>query len=173
MYRVDVTVSATASACRDEQERGGGRQGTLVVGAPDLYWLDMLSSTAIRPAVEPAVVPRRCTLDGFADEAARLDGIALKQLEPITRLTIRTRNSTYQITVLQPSTASVLVQGGRFFPDPTAACLNGSGFGGSCLKLAWVGVGMRMEFHSPNGRIITSRVQSISVDSAESAPGPF
>ena len=58
----------------------------------------------------------------------------------------------------------VLVQGGAFFPERTRACLSGSSFGGSCLKLGWVGVGLRLEFHFDDQWIITSHVRSIMVD---------
>ena len=41
------------------------------------------------------------------------------------------------------------------------------------LKMAWVGIGMRMEFHFDHEWIITSRVQSITVQPQSSLPGPF
>ena len=43
---------------------------------------------------------------------------------------------------------------------------SGSSFGGSCLKLGWVGVGLRMEFHAEDQWIITSHVRSIAVEHA-------
>ena len=58
----------------------------------------------------------------------------------------------------------VLVQGSPFFAVRTRACLNGSSFGGSCLKLGWVGVGLRMELHAEDQWIITSHVRSIAVE---------
>lgn len=119
------------------------------------------------------LVPRWCTLDGFMDEVSRANGIGLADVDPITTLLVRTENSVYQITVVQPHHRQVLVQGGSFFPEPTRACLSGSSFGGSCLKLAWVGIGLRMEFRYDGGWIITSRVRSIAVETASSIPGPF
>ena len=126
-----------------------------------------------RASTDAVAVPRRCTLDGFAEEVSRADGIGLADLDPITTLLVRTENSLYQITVLQPRQTNVLVQGGEFFPETTPARLNGSSFGGSCLKMAWVGVGLRMEFHYDGGWIITSRVRSISVQRDAPLPGPF
>ena len=119
------------------------------------------------------VVPRRCTLDGFMDEVSRADGIHLADVEPLATLFVRTENSVYQITVVQPQHRHVLVQGGRFFPQPTRASLSGSTFGGSCLKLAWVGIGFRMEFHYAGEWIVTSRVRSIQVGREAQLPGPF
>ena len=66
--------------------------------------------------------------------------------------------------------AEVVVQGGAFFPERTRACLNGSSFGGSCLKLGWVGIGLHMEFHAEDQWVITSHVRTIAVE--PSAQGP-
>ena len=112
----------------------------------------------------PDVVPRRCTLDGFVDEVSRADGIGLIDVDAFTTLVVRTENSVYQVTILKPHARKVLVQGGAFFPVRTKACLNGSSFGGSCLKLGWVGLGLRMEFHTEDQWIITSHVRSIAVE---------
>ena len=72
-----------------------------------------------RASTDAVVVPRRCTLDGFAEEVSRADGIGLADLDPITTLLVRTENSLYQITVVQPRQTNVLVQGGEFFPETT------------------------------------------------------
>ena len=119
------------------------------------------------------LVPRRCTLDGFSAEVACADGVYLRDLDPITILRVRTENTLYEITVLRPPRSVVLVRGGRFFPETTEASFGGSSFGGSCLKLAWFGVGLHMEFHYAGGWIVTSRVRSIDVLDASSLPGPF
>ena len=126
-----------------------------------------------RASTDAVAVPRRCTLDGFAEEVSRADGIGLADLDPITTLLVRTENSLYQITVVQPRQTDVLVQGGEFFPETTPARLSESSFGGSCLKMAWVGIGLRMEFHYDGGWIITSCVRSISIQRDAPLPGPF
>ena len=126
-----------------------------------------------QPAPSEVVVPRRCTLDGFAEEVSQMPGIDLTALDPITRLLVRTENSLYRITVREPHRRAVLVQGGSFFAETTSACLSGSSFGGSCLKMGWVGIGLHMEFHYDGNWIITSRVQSIAVEKDSSLPGPF
>ena len=60
----------------------------------------------------------------------------------------------------------VVVQGGAFFPARPRAGLSGSSFGGSCLKLGWIGVGLRLEFHAANQWIITSHVGAIAVEAS-------
>ena len=119
------------------------------------------------------LVPRRCTLDGFSAEVAGAEGVYLRDLDPITTLRIKTENTLYEVTVPRPPRAAVHVRGGRFFPETTEASFGGCSFGGSCLKLAWFGVGLHMEFHFAGGRIVTSRVRSIEVLDTSSLPGPF
>ncbi len=128
------------------------------------------STSTTAPVADGVVVPRRCTLDGFATEVSQTDGIGLADLDPITTLLVRTQNSLYQIVVVQPRRKAVLVQGGPFFPQATRAVLSGSNFGGSMLKVAWVGIGLRMEFHAEDQWVITSHVRTITV--APSAQGP-
>ena len=127
----------------------------------------------VRSEESGVLVPRRCTLDGFTAEVARADGVYLRDLDPVTTLRVQTENTLYEITVPCPPRSVVLVRGGRFFPHTTEASFGGSSFGGSCLKLAWFGVGLHMEFHFTGGWIITSRVRSIEVCDATSLPGPF
>ena len=134
---------------------------------------DTTTSERVRLSESGVFVPRRCTLAGFSDEVAHRDGVYLRDLDPITNLRVQTENTLYEITVPRPPRSVVLVRGGRFFPKTTEASFGGSSFGGSCLKLAWFGVGLHMEFHFAGGWIFTSRVRSIEVLDASSFPGPF
>ena len=117
------------------------------------------------------VVPRVCTLDGFAREIDRQGGVDLGDLESLTCLRIQTRNTEYKITVLAPADSRILLQGGRFAPTPIEAELAGSSFGGHFLKVKWIGVNMRMELQFGGRVIVTSPVRSVEIDS--SLPGPF
>ena len=114
----------------------------------------------------PDVVLRHRTLDGFVEAVSQADGIGLIDVDAFTTLVVRTRNSIYRITILQPYLREVLVQGGQFFPERTRACLSGSTFGGSCLKMGWVGLGLHMEFHAGGQWIITSHVRGIAVEAS-------
>ncbi len=108
------------------------------------------------------VVAHTATLDGFVATVTAGDGISLHELEPLTTVVVATCNSRYQITV--SAGAGIFVQGGRFFPETTAARLEGSSAGGSFLKLAWIGIGLRMEISCGERRIITSPVRAITRD---------
>jgi hypothetical protein len=125
--------------------------------------LDDTASSAVRDA-PPRVIPRHRTLDGFVEAVSRAEGVGLTDVDALTTLLVRTDNSVYQITILQPHRREVVVQGGAFFPERTRACLSGSTFGGSCLKMGWVGIGLHLEFHVEDQWIITSHVRSIAVE---------
>jgi hypothetical protein len=79
---------------------------------------------------------------------------------PISR---RTRNSIYEIVVLVPDIASVIVRGGAFFPEFTPARVAGSSLGGGFLKLHGVYAGFQMELVTDDLPIITTRVRTVSV----------
>lgn len=108
------------------------------------------------------LVARTATLDGFVDSVNTADGVCVRDLEPLTTLLVRTCNSRYRITV--SSNAAIFVQGGHFFPEPTTARLEGSSAGGSFLKVAWIGIGLRMEISAGGQRIVTSPVRTITRD---------
>jgi hypothetical protein len=112
------------------------------------------------------LVPRRTTLDGFAEEVAGTEGLNVGQAEPLVPILVTTKNSCYRIIPLRRGHADVLVQGGRFFPEPTQARLVGATFGGSCLEMHWIRVGMRMEIDpgTDGGPIITTRVIDVATE---------
>jgi hypothetical protein len=88
--------------------------------------------------------------------------VQLETLAGLERLAVRTRNSTYEITVLSPRTGEVLVQGGRFFPTTTRAQLAGASAGGSFLKVRTICPGFLMELLHDGRTIVTTRVQSVA-----------
>ena len=122
---------------------------------------------------DQTTVPRQCTLDGFTAEVATADGLGLGDIDALTTVIVKTLNSLYRIVVLDPPRPRILIQGGRFFPEPTEAHLAGASFGGSLLKLAWLGCGLRMEICADGQRIVTSPVRSIEVSRKPTLPGPF
>ncbi len=66
------------------------------------------------------------------------DGVQVDELPPLEAVEVQTRNTRYQIVVVDGRNGEVLVTGGRFFPVATRARVNGCTLGGSCLK--WRGV---------------------------------
>ena len=91
------------------------------------------------------------------------NGIGLTDVDAITTLS---DNSLHQITILKPYAREMMVQGGAFLPARTRACLSGSIFGGSYMKLGWFGLGLHMEFLAGDQWVIRSHVRSIRIESA-------
>ena len=91
------------------------------------------------------------------------NGLQIESLEDLDSIAVRTRNTVYEITVLSRFTGEVLVRGGRFFPERTAARLAGSSLGGSFLKMGGVYPGFSIEFQEGTRRIVTSPVQSVAL----------
>jgi hypothetical protein len=90
-------------------------------------------------------------------------GVQLESMQDMETLSVRTENSTYEVTVISGRTGEILIRGGRFFPELTAARLAGSSLGGSFLKLRGIYIGFSLEIHFENRLIITSRVRKIAV----------
>ena len=112
--------------------------------------------SGLPPSLPAATLDRWTALDWS-------QGVLLPRLAPHDRLIVRTRNSTYELVVTVPHTASVLVRGGTFFPTFTPAQLAGSSMGGGFLKLHGVYAGFQMELITEGLPIITTRVRSVSV----------
>jgi len=113
-------------------------------------------------AATAVTMPRVALLDGFVDAASVCAGISVLDLPPLTVLRVDTRNSVYRIVISERT--AVFVQGGQFFPETSAAHLAGATFGGSLLKIGWIGVGMQMEICGDDGPIVTSPVRRIAVE---------
>lgn len=111
-------------------------------------------------------VSGRTTLDGFAEDVAGAEGLNVRAAEPLVPILVTTKNSCYRIVPLRRGRADVLVQGGRFFPEPTEARLVGATFGGSLLEMHWIRVGMQLEIDpgTGGGAIVTTRVIDVSIE---------
>src|SRR5260370_33764935 len=89
-------------------------------------------------------------------------GVSLEGLPPDTVLQIRTQHHFY--TVLLLGEGSVLISGHpQYCPQPVQVTIAGSTWGGSMLKMRFIGRSMHLEFHHPaySTPIITSPIQEI------------
>jgi hypothetical protein len=87
-------------------------------------------------------------------------GVFLRDLPPGSVLSIQTKSRVYQMVILENGAA--LISGHpEFCPEPTEVRIQGSTWGGSMLKMKFLGRGMRLEFDHPLGRILTSRILEI------------
>lgn len=135
---------------------------------PMLDWSETTRAESARYAL-----PRHCTLEGFAQETSRRGGVEISELRPLTKIQVQTHNTSYQITLLTPRESRALVQGGRFFVEPTEAYVCGASYGGTLLKMSWILFGMRLELLANGRRIVTSPVVSAETVDDASLPGPF
>jgi hypothetical protein len=89
-------------------------------------------------------------------------GVYLGDLPPSTVLQIQTLNHCYTAVLLGGSEA-LLSGHPEFCPEPVQVAIAGSTWGGSMLKLQYVGRGMHLEFRHPQypTPIITSAIQEI------------
>jgi hypothetical protein len=89
-------------------------------------------------------------------------GVFLGDLPPATVLQIHTRNHCYTTVLLDKNQA--LISGHpEFCPKPVRVAIAGSTWGGSMLKVHFLGRGMHLEFSHPEYHtpIITSPIQEI------------
>ena len=106
------------------------------------------------------LVDARGVLDAWSTQDWS-DGLQIDTLPALCALVVQTRNTDYRVTVIDGRRGDVLVSGGRFFPTPTRARLNGATLGGSLLKWRGVYCGFRLEFQLGAQTIVTTRVQSV------------
>jgi hypothetical protein len=105
-------------------------------------------------------------------ESELAGGADITKLEAGKRLVVKTKNTTYTIEHREDG---FYIWGNRkYCPVPTKCHINGSTWGGSMLKLHWIGIGMYMEFIidmpkeerkvgevDGHGRIVTSQIQEV------------
>jgi hypothetical protein len=89
-------------------------------------------------------------------------GVFLHDLPPSTILEIQTLHHCYTAVLLGGSDA-LLSGHPEFCPSPVQVAIAGSTWGGSMLKLQYVGRGMHLEFRHPEYAtpIVTSPIQEI------------
>ena len=97
-------------------------------------------------------------------------GVYLNDLPEGYELEIETENHAYR--VVKQSKGKALISGHpKFCPTPVLVSIHGSSWGGSMLKIAYIGRGMHLEFRHPEYRIITtSRIRDIRPAPVEQRP---
>jgi hypothetical protein len=88
-------------------------------------------------------------------------GVHLENLPDGSALEVKTENRAYVLVIQGPGKA--LISGHpKFCPDPVLVSIHGSSWGGSMLKVAFIGRGMHLEFQHPEYQTITtSRILDI------------
>lgn len=120
-------------------------------------------------AVTATYTPSVATLEHWSHFDWR-NGLLIQGLDPLETLEVQTKNTIYEMTVLDTCSGEILVRGGRFFPVYTRARLLGASLAGSFLKVGGIYVGFCMEFQTEGGPIVTTRVRQITVSRNNTAP---
>ncbi len=122
----------------------------------------MDQKTGIGPPEAPAALPN------FSDEInhniiqSEIEGgVYLNDLPEGAKLEVRTENTAYRL--VNCGGHQVMITGHpEFCPEPVRVQVNGSSWGGSMLKVAFIGRGMHLEFHHPRfNTVVTSRIVEI------------
>jgi hypothetical protein len=103
------------------------------------------------------------TLD-FWSHQPWTNGVQIEQMDEMQKVLVRTRNSLYEITVVDHWSGEIVVRGGQFFPRATSAWLAGATFGGRILKLRGIYIGLQMEINADDAPVLTTRVKMIAVE---------
>lgn len=99
---------------------------------------------------------------GKLQQQTELEGIEIDKIEVGQKIVVQTKNSTYTLERIEGD-RKVKVQGGKYFLNPTEAVMIGSTFGGSLMKLGWIGYMMHIEFFSGDEIVRTSPVNQATV----------
>ena len=96
-------------------------------------------------------------------------GVFIDKLKDGAVLSVRTHNTSYTIEKKLVDGAAVYLISGhpKYCPTPSLTHIVGSTWGGSMIKVGFIGRGMRMEFtdprySSPRGNLVTSTIQDIT-----------
>jgi hypothetical protein len=92
-----------------------------------------------------------------------LGGIDVFKLKPGTLITVRTKNSLYKFKTTDKQ-GKLLGIGGKYLPEEREIYFSGSTFGGSCIKIGWIGYLMHMELWIGKKVIKTTSVQDASIE---------
>ncbi len=92
-------------------------------------------------------------------------GIFLKDIPDRHIVEVHTQNSVYTIAVIDKDQSKVAIQGNnKHLLHPEVCYLRGSTFGGSMIKVGWIGVGMHLEVNPATGVIMTtSSVKTVKI----------
>ena len=98
-------------------------------------------------------------------------GVFLDDLSPGTLLEVETQNRIYSMEYC--GDRQMLISGHpEFCPEAVRVDVHGSTWGGTMLKLHFIGRGMRLEFYHPeHGLIFTSRIEEIREVGCNTAGG--
>lgn len=110
------------------------------------------------------------TLDRILELDEDGQGLYLNEVAPREILEIRTRNRTYRLE--NRGEGRALISGHpQFCPSPVEVKVRGSTWGGSVLKVGFIGRGMSLEYsHPKSGTVTTSTIEEVIRPNSQARP---
>lgn len=102
--------------------------------------------------------------EGATTTANTTDGLAISTRQPFDVVHVQTSHSSYRFLLIDPATGRSLVEGGKYFSEPTDATILGSSTRNAAFRSGWVGIGSRLELWAADQLISTSAVVSVRVE---------
>lgn len=99
-------------------------------------------------------------MDALTGEVA---GVDIVDCPSGTVLEVATQNSSYRLIIRNPLTGKSLIEGGRFFSEPTPGRVDGYIDAGGVFHAGRIQVGERLQLFGEEP-VTTSRVSSITVE---------
>jgi RNA polymerase-binding transcription factor DksA len=92
------------------------------------------------------------------------EGLSISTRQPFDIVHVQTNHSSYRFLLIDPATGRSLVEGGRYFSEPTDATILGSSTRNAAFRSGWVGIGSRLELWAADRLVRTSAVASVQVE---------
>ncbi len=107
------------------------------------------------------------TLSALIEQSERDGGMLLKDIPDGALVVVRTKNSAYEIAVIDAAEGKVVIKGNNaYFAEAKLVRVNGSTWGGSALKMDWIGRNMHLEIYDGANTVHTSAIRAIVVENA-------
>lgn len=105
-------------------------------------------------------------INAALDQMEKDGGVWLKDIPEGSYALIETRNTMYKLSHLKDGSWEISGNK-RFCPNPCKVMVNGSTFGGSMLRIGWIGMGMHLELYFPSltsfSVVTTTQIQKVTV----------
>jgi RNA polymerase-binding transcription factor DksA len=92
------------------------------------------------------------------------EGLAISTRQPFEVVPIQTNHSSYRFLLIDPATGRSLVEGGKYFSEPTEATILGCSTRNTAFRSGWVIVGSRLELWAADRLVSTSAIASVQVE---------
>jgi len=106
------------------------------------------------------------------DQAAREDGVWIRDLSAGDTVTVVTRNTRYELRILDPERQLVrATSDGKYVTEPTELCIQGSSLTGTgtMVRTGWVAVGYRLLLGAD---LLLSETREVHLNGIKILPGP-